>query len=111
MLEWYPHKRATAQKMLSHPWLNMGANYEYKYTEKEYEIMMLKKDMKLSAPKGGRDLDDSVHEMNELIESDEDLNAADLDEDRFGAYHPNHNHHLNSSDEDCGLADDGDDEY
>jgi len=41
--------------------------------------------------------------MNELIESDEELNGGDLDEDRFGAYHPGHH----SSDED-GM--DGDDE-
>jgi hypothetical protein len=39
--------------MLSHPWLNMAANYEYKYTEKEYEIMMLKKEMKMG---GGRNV-------------------------------------------------------
>jgi hypothetical protein len=32
--------------MLSHPWLNMPDNYDYKYTDKEYEIMMLKKDLK-----------------------------------------------------------------
>jgi len=25
--------------MLDHPWLNMPANYEYKYTEKEFQIM------------------------------------------------------------------------
>ena len=61
--------------------------------------MMLKKDMKMTANKGsgGRGLDDSQQEMNELIESDEELNAADLDEDRFGAYHP---HHMHSSDDD-----------
>ena len=103
MLAWYPHKRATAQQMLSHPWLNMSPNYDYKYTDKEYEIMMLKKDMKMTANKGGRGLDDSQQEMNELIESDEELNGGDLDEDRFGAYNPAHH----SSDED-GM--DGDDE-
>jgi hypothetical protein len=32
--------------MLKHPWLNRPANYEYKYKDKEYEIMMLKKDLK-----------------------------------------------------------------
>jgi len=86
MLEWYPHKRATAQSMLNHKWLNMNANYEYKYTDKEYEIMMLKKDMKLGGAggKGGRNmLDDTQQEMNELIESDEEINAADLDDDRL----------------------------
>jgi serine/threonine-protein kinase SRPK3 len=43
MLEWYPSKRATAQSMLSHYWLNLPANYEYKYTDKQYEVMILKK--------------------------------------------------------------------
>jgi hypothetical protein len=46
MLEWYPHKRATAQQMLSHKWLNLPANYDYKYTDREYEVMMLKKELK-----------------------------------------------------------------
>jgi serine/threonine-protein kinase SRPK3 len=46
MLEWYPHKRATAEKMLDHPWLNMPPNYDFKYTDKEYEIMTLKKELK-----------------------------------------------------------------
>lgn len=49
MLEWYPHKRATAQRMLDHPWLNMAPNNDYKYTDKEYEIMLLKKDLKEKA--------------------------------------------------------------
>jgi serine/threonine-protein kinase SRPK3 len=43
MLGWYPEKRATAQQMLQHPWLNMSANYEYKYSDREYEVMLLKK--------------------------------------------------------------------
>ena len=63
--------------------------------------MMLKKDMKMAGNKGGKassaaGLDDSQQEMNELIESDEELNAGDVDEDRFGAYHP---HHLSSDDD------------
>jgi hypothetical protein len=40
--------------MLSHPWLNKSANYDYKYTDKEYEIMMLKKEMKMTGSKGGK---------------------------------------------------------
>ena len=87
MLEWYPHKRATAQKMLQHKWLNMNPNYDYKYTDKEYEIMMLKKEMKMQGTggKGGRGnvLEDEPQEMNELIESDQEINAADVDDDRF----------------------------
>lgn len=103
MLEWYPHKRATAQKMLSHPWLNMHANYEYKYTDKEYEIMMLKKEMKLTTTKGGRGGaidEDAPQEMNELIESDEEANAADIEDIAGGAI-------MNSSDEE-GLEDQDD---
>ena len=86
----------------------MSANYEYKYTDKEYEIMMLKKDMKMAANKGGNDLDDTQQEMNELIESDEEINAADLDEDHFGASHPNH---LHSSDEEDMEGADEEEEY
>ena len=65
----------------------MAANYEYKYTDKEYEIMMLKKEMKMSGNKSskggassGTGLDDSQQEMNELIESDEDAMEGE-DED------------------------------
>lgn len=46
MLTWYPEERATAQRMLDHPWLDMAANYEYKYSDREYEVMMLKKQLK-----------------------------------------------------------------
>jgi serine/threonine-protein kinase SRPK3 len=63
MLEWYPEKRATAQQMLKHPWLNKEANYEYKYTDREYEVMMLKKELKDKVKGGGKgdrnNLDDS----------------------------------------------------
>lgn len=54
--------------MLDHPWLNMPANYDYKYTEKEFQIMQLKKEMKGAEP----DLTNNNYklEMNELIESD-----------------------------------------
>lgn len=46
MLTWYPEERATAQRMLDHSWLDMAANYEYKYSDREYEVMMLKKQLK-----------------------------------------------------------------
>lgn len=46
MLEWYPNKRATALEMINHPWLSMEENYEYRLSDKEYEVMMLKKQMK-----------------------------------------------------------------
>ncbi len=85
MLEWVPGKRATAMEMLDNYWLNMKPNYEYKYTDREYEVMMLKKDLKdKGKPSGGnrpaQNLDDSHQEMNELLSSDEEVNAADIDD-------------------------------
>ena len=46
--------------------------------------------------------------MNELIESDEEVNAADLDEDRSGAINNLRNNHNSSDDE--GMDNAGDDE-
>jgi len=43
----------------------MAANYETKYTEKEFEIMKLKKEMKYGAePTADLNLDDPRMEMN-----------------------------------------------
>lgn len=66
--------------MLDHPWFNVAANYDYKYTDKEYEIMLLKKDIQ-SKKVASNGLDDS-YEMNELIDSDQEQNAADFEETR-----------------------------
>ena len=72
--------------MLNHPWLNRIPNNEYKYSDREYEVMMLKKDLKDKVKGSGKqnttNLDDSVHEMNELLDSDEELNAADCENTR-----------------------------
>ena len=53
MLAWYPEDRASALNMLSHPWLDRPANYEYQYSDREYEVIMLKKDLK-DKVKGGK---------------------------------------------------------
>lgn len=37
MLEWDPEKRASAQTMLSHPWLNMESNYDSRLTPEELQ--------------------------------------------------------------------------
>ncbi len=65
--------------MLRHPWLDMPANYDIRYTKKEFEIMQLKKDLKGDKSKNGADtaadlmVDDPRQEMNELIESDPEM--------------------------------------
>ena len=74
MLEWHHDRRATAQQMLKHPWLTMPDNYDYKYSEKEFQILQLKKQMK-----GGDDplIDNPKQEMSELIESEPELYEPD----------------------------------
>merc|ERR1711957_1091119 len=44
MLEWHHDGRASAEKMLKHPWLDMPANYVTKYSEHEYQKIQLKKE-------------------------------------------------------------------
>lgn len=81
MLSWDHEKRATAQQMLKHPWLSMPANYETKYTEKEFSILKLKKEMRYGAePTADLLLDDPRQEMNRLIDSDVEVYKPDSDE-------------------------------
>lgn len=57
MLTWDHETRASAEEMLKHPWLEMEDNFEFKYTEREIEVMDLKKDaQKLKNSKGGDDV-------------------------------------------------------
>ncbi len=76
MLQWYPEKRATAQQMLNHPWLTSPGTYDYKLSDREYEVMMLKKTMTDSAGKGSADTEDHV-DMNQCMESDFEENYGD----------------------------------
>lgn len=46
MLSWNHETRASAEEMLNHPWLKKEDNYDFKYTDREYEVMMLKKELK-----------------------------------------------------------------
>lgn len=85
MLSWNHETRASAEEMLKHPWFDMPDNYDFKYTDREYEVMMLKKDLK-NQMKGGTSAqqDDAVledrQEMNELIDSDPELYGADIED-------------------------------
>ena len=74
MLEWHHDRRATAQQMLDHPWLNMPDNYDYKLTKKEWEKIQFKKDMLKDQDPFA---EDSKMEMGELIDSDPEMNEAD----------------------------------
>jgi len=81
MLTWDHETRATAEQMLKHPWLEMKDNYEFKYTDREYDVMMLKKDLKNQIRGGAATVDENAmeekQEMNELIESDAEMYAGD----------------------------------
>ena len=46
ILKWYPSDRPTAQEMLSHPWLNMPDDYNYKMSDMEYKLYDLKEQAK-----------------------------------------------------------------
>ena len=61
MLTWNHETRASAQEMLKHPWLDMQDNYDFKYTDREYEVMLLKKGLK----KGNKDAQTSDGDQEE----------------------------------------------
>lgn len=88
MLSWNHETRASAEDMLKHPWFEMEENYDFKYTEREYEVMLLKKELKTQM-KGAANTqqDDAVledrQEMNELVDSDPELYAGDIEDMHF----------------------------
>lgn len=75
MLTYYPERRATAQEMLSHPWLTAPANFEYKMTEREYESMQIRGKGVKKPPLSGEG-----GSTADVLESDIEINMAD-DED------------------------------
>ena len=42
ILKWHPKDRPTAQSMLSHPWLTMEDDYNYKMTEMQFKLFELR---------------------------------------------------------------------
>jgi hypothetical protein len=64
----------------------MSDNYEFKYTDREYDVMMLKKELKnqIKSTTNDRHAEaadpDDRQEMNELIDSDPELYAADRED-------------------------------
>ena len=83
MLEYYPLKRASAQKMLSHRWLKMKPNYDYKMSETEYaEFMARKQQAQAESPDSGHEMYPETEDNEGDDESDFDSGSdRDLDED------------------------------
>ena len=63
--------------MLNHPWLKKTDNYDFKLTKRQIESMMLKKEVGIKAKE---EEDKEEREMNELIDSDPEINGADAEE-------------------------------
>ena len=76
MLDWDPERRASAQKMLDHPWLKMPKVYDAKMTDDEYQKYMQRQSLlheQIEDPLTGE-------EMSKLGQADSELNAADLED-------------------------------
>ena len=76
MLNYYPERRATAQNMLNHNWLNMPANFDYLMSEREYERMIMIKRNK----KGEKKDAEEPTTIQDIIDSDNDINMADSED-------------------------------
>jgi hypothetical protein len=93
MLNYFPERRATAQSMLSNPWLNMPANFDYLMTDREYERMiMIKKNKKERTSNEDNASTDIVESDNELNQADDEDNEDYLSDD------------VEDSDDSCGDA-------
>lgn len=78
MLEWDPQKRATAQQMLAHPWLDMSPVYDTKMKEKEYRHMSLLK--KLNETDKDEDAGNGLGSDDVVLgEGSDELNNADVE--------------------------------
>lgn len=82
MLEFYPERRASAQEMLNHPWLNMEADFDFKMSDREHEKMiMIKQNMKSERKEVNfdeRDVAESEVEIN--MADDEDNDEIEIEE-------------------------------
>ncbi len=84
MLSWYPEKRATAEEMLSHPWLNMPDNDHAYMTDREHRNMMLRKQLDPKSALGYDPNDPFIQEqqdnMSELADSDYERFDGDMED-------------------------------
>ena len=77
MLEYYPEKRASAKKMLSHPWLKMPDNFDYKMSDIEIEKMNMIENTKKNNINNIDDYNDDYDKDRQVISSEEDNYAGD----------------------------------
>lgn len=69
MLEWDPDRRASAQSMLSHPWLSAESNYDTRMSEEEIEIKLKRDELK----KQKKDLAQTPEELADIDFEEEEL--------------------------------------
>ena len=82
MLEYYPEKRASAKTMLSHPWLKMESNFDYKLSEWEIEkINMIQNNLNINI----KESDDDDNNRY-IYSSDEEIYEGDNeDNDKYNS--------------------------
>ena len=78
MLQWRPSDRPTSQQMLSHEWLKMPDEYDYRMSEMEYQEFAARRAQVSEGDING--VKNILTPLEELVEDDEELNYAD-DED------------------------------
>ena len=74
MLEWRPSDRPSSQQMLSHPWLQMPDEYDYRMNEMEYQDFIARRSLIQDGNINGSK--NILTPLEELAESDEELNYA-----------------------------------
>ena len=74
MLEWDPAKRASAQTLLNHPWLQRPSNYDTRYTQEELQERLQKEKAATEKRLAEGGIDFAEEEMrietSKLVESD-----------------------------------------
>ena len=76
-MEYYTEKRASAKKMLSHPWLKMPDNFDYKMSDIEIEKMNMIENTKKNNINNIDDYNDDYDKDRQVISSEEDNYAGD----------------------------------
>ena len=99
MLEYYPEKRASAKKMLSHPWLKMPDNFDYKMSDIEIEKMNMIENTKKNNIYNIDNDNDDYDKDRQVISSDEDNYAGDNEDNDKGNVFSNDEESEESGDE------------